>query len=564
MFGLTGPMALLALTLLVVLPPAQARTLREIERTGSLRLCLAGSSAELYRANGEALARHLGVTAEVRYLKDWNAQFENRDAEVVKDASYTAHRLADGSCDVFPNDLHLLAWRQMKMALVPYYSTRNVIVAHHGLRSAIRAIDDLHGRRAAVQQGTAYDSWLLEQNAGRLAANPVVIDYYPTDEAMRAVADGLAEFTVVGSESSVKWLRSDLDKLDILFPVGQPVEVGWGIHPDADDLKERIEQFFAANQHLGSDLDRAWYTHRKISLVEYRLLYDSFISSGLSIKTLMQWGIPAALAILAVFGVGVVWNRRLEREVRQRRDAEERIAGLLDQQTRFFSFVAHELRSPLGVLITGTANLRLGLGAADDGVRKRIDRIERATHRLSTLIERHLRLQRLSRADFALDVDACPPEFPALEALELIAEAHPARPIEKLIADDLPAAIRVDNDMVTLAITNLLDNAIKYSPAQSSITLSVECGAPARDEIVYRVCDCGPGITADERQRLFAIYVRQPGSSTTGFGIGLALVANIARHHGGSIECVSSPGAGSTFTLRLPIAAGSASSANAA
>lgn len=557
-------MVLIAVALLVVLPPAQARTLREIERTGSLRLCLAGSSAEFYRANGEALARHLGVTADIRYLKDWNTQFENRDGEVVKEASYTARRLADGSCDVFPNDLHLLAWRQTKMDLTPYYSTRNVVVANHGLRSAVRTIDDLRGRRAAVQQGTAYDSWLLEQNAGRLAADPVAIDYYPTDEAMRAVADGRAEFTVIGSESSVKWLRSDLAGLDILFPVGQPVAVGWGIAPAAGDLKERIEQFFADNQRFGSELDRAWFTHRKISLIEYQLLYDSFISSRPSVKTLLQWSIPAALAILAVFGIGFVWNRRLEREVRQRRIAEERIAALLEQQTRFFSFVAHELRNQLGVIVTGMVNLRLSLSEASEGVRQRIERIKRATHRLSALIDRHLRMQRLTRADFALDVDAYPPEFPALEAIELIAEAHPARQIEKSIATDLPATIRIDNDLVTLAITNLLDNAIKYSPAQSPITLCIECAAPSGGEIAYRIRDRGLGIAAKDRQRLFSIYERQQDNSNTGFGIGLALVANIARHHGGSIECVSSPGAGSTFTLRLPIAAGGASSANAA
>jgi signal transduction histidine kinase len=450
------------------------------------------------------------------------------------------------------------------MALVPYYSTRNVIVVNHELRSAIRSIDDLRGRRAAVQQGTAYDSWLLEQNAGRLAANPVTIDYYPTDKAMHEVNDGRAEFTVVGSESSVKWLRNDQVKLDMLFPVGQPVDVGWGIHPAADDLKLRIEQFFADNQRLGSELDRAWFAHRNISLVEYRLLYDSFISSGLSIKTLLQWGIPAALAILAVFCFGVAWNRRIEREVRQRRIAEDRIIALLDQQTRFFSFVAHELRSPLGVIVTGMANLRLGLSDAGDSVRQRIARIAHATQRMSTLIDRHLRLQRLTRTDFSLDLDDCPPSFPAFAALELIAETHPARAIEKSIADDLPAVIRVDSDLVTLAIANLLDNAIKYSPAQSPITLSVERAAPSCGEVVYRVRDCGLGIAAQDRLRLFSIYARQPDNINTGFGIGLALVANIARHHGGSIECVSSPGAGSTFTLRLPIDAEGTLNVNAA
>lgn len=551
--GLARLTALIALTLCALTPAAHARTLREIEHSGSLRLCVAGSSADFYRVNGVALARYLGVSAQVDHLADWSAQFENGAGQVVKEASYTARRLADGSCDVYPNDLHVLDWRKSKMTLVPYYMTRNVVVANQALRSLLHDIDDLHGLRAAVQQGTAYESWLLEQNAGRFAADPVRIDYYPTAQARRAVADGHADFTVAGSESTVEWMNGKLERLDVLFPVGQPVAVGWGIDPAATDLKAAIERFFADNQRAGSDLDLSWRAYRQISLVEYRLLYASFGSSAIDWRTLLHWLVPAVLAMLAVIGVILVWNRRLEREVGQRRDAEARIVALLDQQTRFFSFVAHELRNPLGVIVTGTANLRLGLSEADAGVRQRIERIERATQRLSALIDRHLRLQRLSRADFALDIDACAPQFPAIDALALIAEAHPGRTIDQSIGAPLPTAIHVDSDLVTLAIVNLLDNAIKYSSPHSPITLSIEMGSGPRAEIIYRVRDRGCGIAADDQARLFAIYARQPGNSNTGFGVGLALVANIARHHGGAVECYSMPGVGSIFTLRLPV-----------
>ena len=551
--GLPRSKALIALLLLALTPLAPARTLREIEQSGSLRLCLAGSSADFYHGNGEALARYLGVAAEFIDLKDWNAQFENGEGQVVKEAAYTARRFADGSCDVFPNDLYIVPWRQSKMTLVPYYMTRKVVVANRDLRSAVRHIDDLQGRRAAIQRGTAYDSWLLEQNAGRFAADPVVIDYYPTDEAMRAVAERRADFTVIGSEGSFKWVRSDEPRLDVRFAVGPRVAVGWGIHPAAADLEDRLEQFFADNNRRGSELDRAWQEQYDIPLTKYHQLYDSFDSPGLDPELLLRWGIPAGIIVLALFAAGAFRNRMLKREVEQRRSAEERIAALLDEQTRFFSFVAHELRNPLGVIVTGSANLRLGLADANDSIRQRIERIERATQRLSALIDRHLRLQRLTRADFALDVDACAPQFPALEALALVAEAHPGRPIETTIASDLPAAIRVDSNLVTLALGNLLDNAIKYSPPESPITLSIENGGSAPPEVVYRVSDRGCGISADDRQRLFAIYARQTGNRHSGFGIGLALVANIARRHGGSVDCDSTAGVGSTFTLRLPV-----------
>ena len=83
--------------------------------------------------------------------------------------------------------------------------------------------------------------------------------------------------------------------------------------------------------------------------------------------------------------------------------------------------------------------------------------------------------------------------------------------------------------------------------------LAVERGAAHPDQVVYRVSDCGPGINDADRQRLFGIFPRQPGKGSAGFGIGLSLVANVARHHGGSVECLAREASGAIFELRLPI-----------
>ena len=226
---------------------------------------------------------------------------------------------------------------------------------------------------------------------------------------------------------------------------------------------------------------------------------------------------------------------------------------LRDEQTRLFAFVAHELRNPLGFIVYGLGNLRVGLADAGDAVQQRVARLAKAARRMSELIDRSLRLQRLSGADFVPDLDDVSPGFPALEACAAINESHPGRAIDYRAAADLPDEINIDAELVTLALVNLLDNAIKYSPPDLPIMLVVERDAARPDQVVYRVSDCGPGISEADRQRLFGICPRQPGKGGAGFGIGLSLVANVARHHGGSIECLARAAGGATFELRLPL-----------
>ena len=236
------------------------------------------------------------------------------------------------------------------------------------------------------------------------------------------------------------------------------------------------------------------------------------------------------------------------------RSLAEQEKTLRDEQTRLFAFVAHELRNPLGFIVYGLGNLRVGLADAGDAVQQRVARLAKAARRMSELIDRSLRLQRLSGADFVPDFDDVSPGFPALEACAAIGESHPGRAIDYRAAADLPDEINIDAELVTLALANLLDNAIKYSPPDSLITLTVDRDATRPGEIVYRVSDRGPGISEADRQRLFGVNASAPGKGSAGFGLGLSLVASVARHHGGSVDCISRPETGTTFELRLPIA----------
>jgi two-component system, OmpR family, sensor histidine kinase KdpD len=115
-----------------------------------------------------------------------------------------------------------------------------------------------------------------------------------------------------------------------------------------------------------------------------------------------------------------------------------------------------------------------------------------------------------------------------------------------------------DLDVLARALRNLLENAAKYAPAGS--TVSVKAFAEA-DDLVIEVADQGPGIPAMERRIVFDPFRRgsNAGAGVAGSGLGLALVAAAAEHHGGRIVVHDRPGGGAVFRLALPIARGAAS-----
>jgi hypothetical protein len=303
--------------------PAQARTLAEIRQSGELRICVAGSSAAFYQVNGEEFARSLGVHVTSTVLASWDQQFQNAQGVTVIDAAYEPALLANGQCDLYPNDLHMTPWRMKMMGLVPYFQTRNVVVARPELRSVLRQPEDLGGRVAAVQAGTAYEAWLNGFNAAQPEGRAVVIHTAPTAQSMRRVAERRADFTLIAAESAFRWVRDDLQNLDLLFTVGETVDVGWGTSRNAADLRDALQQYFVAGRRIGSRLDLSWRKNYGVSLAEYQLFSASFDTHAQLRAVWAQWGVPLVSAVGGVMLAMLFWAWRLHREAaRHRLDAQ--------------------------------------------------------------------------------------------------------------------------------------------------------------------------------------------------------------------------------------------------
>lgn len=215
-----------------------------------------------------------------------------------------------------------------------------------------------------------------------------------------------------------------------------------------------------------------------------------------------------------------------------------------------FSAVSHEMRTPLTAVL-GFAQFMQENTTSPEQQREYLGLIEKEALRLKRLIDNMLGLQRL-RAGFGLMNPAPLSLFPLLhEVAGQFRSPLAPRRIEIDCAPDTPPVL---GEAIRLleAVTNLLDNAFKYSPAESAVVLGARADG---DRALLWVQDEGPGIPADKQEKIFEQFYRMEESRrAAGTGLGLSLVREIAHAHGGRAWVESAPGRGSTFFMSLPFA----------
>jgi signal transduction histidine kinase len=258
-----------------------------------------------------------------------------------------------------------------------------------------------------------------------------------------------------------------------------------------------------------------------------------------------------AFSLLLPFGVTATLGGAFQLLLARWRLDESEAKRQRSQQQ--WQMAAHEIRTPL-TAIQGSSELLLRY-PLDDAKRAQMVRlISEESGRLGKLVERFLSVERLSAGE--LELRRVPLDLAALlaataERVRLTAER---KGIRLIYTGELSGAeIEGDPELLEFAISNLLTNAVKYSPAGTSVTLALERSG---DQALLHVSDQGPGMTPEESRRIFDRFYRTEsaqGSEHPGFGLGLAIAREIANHHGGDLRVESTPGAGSRFTLALPV-----------
>ena len=233
---------------------------------------------------------------------------------------------------------------------------------------------------------------------------------------------------------------------------------------------------------------------------------------------------------------------RIEESFAARTESEEKLR-------RFVADASHELRTPL-TSIRGFAELhRQGAVPEGEKTRELIARIEKESMRMGYLVEDLLMLARMDQSRELVMTDV---ELSSLikEAVSSAQAAGPDHPLTSDIAHDVHTV--GDADKIYQVVTNLLANARAHTPAGTTIhvaTYSIEDGS------YVTVADKGPGLSAEDQMHIFERFYRvdtsRQRSSNDGSGLGLSIVDEVMKAHGGTVSVVSEPGKGATFTLHF-------------
>lgn len=232
------------------------------------------------------------------------------------------------------------------------------------------------------------------------------------------------------------------------------------------------------------------------------------------------------------------------------RAQQENLARL--EQATFISMLAHELKTPLAGIAHALDNAEILLGNVGTEVATRFERIRRALKRVNNVTDRYLQMD---RGDHAI----MRPQIQSVKLSEVIDAAVRQCPtamgrLQVIPYDDI--TIEADAKLLSIALTNLIDNAAKYSPVHLAIDVLVDV-QPGR-HVAIDVADRGSGIPAQRRELIFQRYYRSPEHATIpGIGVGLALVQRIALLHGGEVHALERAGYASVFRLTIPVSAAS-------
>lgn len=225
-----------------------------------------------------------------------------------------------------------------------------------------------------------------------------------------------------------------------------------------------------------------------------------------------------------------------------------RVGATIENERRFTADAAHELRTPLAALKiqAQVALMSPDPQARDHALKQITSGVDRATHLVEQLL-RLARLDPLSSLPAPTKIDLCAVVNESVAAIRSPRASLTQRIFVELPSGELP--VTADAGLLAIALRNLLDNAIRYTPATSSIWVSALLDGR---NVVLTVRDDGPGVPATEQSRLGERFFRSHNAVAEGTGLGLAIVARIAELHGGQFAASNGPSGGFEARITFP------------
>ena len=304
------------------------------------------------------------------------------------------------------------------------------------------------------------------------------------------------------------------------FDNGQPAGVGTDTLPGSDVLYIPLRAPIRPRGVLAVKARN----RRLLRIPEQRQLLDTFAAL-------------IAIALERVHYVGVAQDALVRME-------SERLRNSL------LAALSHDLRTPLTVLVGLAESLALTKPPLSAAQLETADAIQDEARRMSTLVGNLLEMARIESGEVKLNLQWQPFEEVVGAALESSRSMLQRHKVEVRVPRDLPL-VRFDALLLERVLVNLLENASKYTPPGSTVTLSAEV---IGDRLSVSVADNGPGLPKGREEIVFQKFTRgERESATPGVGLGLAICRAIIEAHQGKIVAVNRPGGGAAFTFTLPL-----------
>lgn len=264
---------------------------------------------------------------------------------------------------------------------------------------------------------------------------------------------------------------------------------------------------------------------------------------------------PPTISVLADLAAIALDTARTTDEARR---AVAQHVEATEIRDRAIATLSHDLRSPISAIVSYTELVTSELlGPITEKQRRALERIRVGSQHILALVGNMLELARVDAGEVRFaDTEFGAPEV-AYEAVMVVQLAAEAKGQEIAILPVVPVRVRGDPDRLRQVLINLLDNAVRYSPAGSRIEIRTDVERRDRNYGVIAITDAGPGIPPELREAIFEPFRRLPdavAAAPSGAGLGLSIARVFTRRMGGDVEVSSAPGGGSTFTVFLPAA----------
>jgi len=325
--------------------------------------------------------------------------------------------------------------------------------------------------------------------------------------------------------------RPDLILLDIMMPEIDGFQVCQELKQDVESAE--IPIIFITARADTSDVLQGF----QLGAVDY--ITKPFKAAELLARVRTHLELKAARDLLRTY------NKQLER-------ISSHLRRLNEDKNRFLGIVSHDIRGAFGNVISVSRMLTLGSGVDEKEASELLTDIGIEAEHMTSLAENLLNIDAIERNEVKLRKERVEP--PAL--LDFAMQAHQLAARSRKVSfsvkcDD--AAICGDLTACRQIVSNLVSNAVKFSPPGSEIRMEAQFATP--DAVVLSVCDQGAGISEEDQKKLFSPFTklsRSKNSNEHSVGLGLSIVKLMAENMGGSVRCLSRLGEGATFTVTLP------------